>query len=59
VRIDLAASVTYDFKEGSQQHAQSFASFQAHVLDSFKKNSEADSAAFLLELLLEHGGKIL
>jgi hypothetical protein len=59
IRIDVAASLTYDFEEGNEQHAQSFASFQKRVLDSFKKDSEAESAAFLLDLLFEQRDNIL
>jgi len=52
IRIDMATSIDYDFAEGSEQHAQTFAPFQSKVLESFKKGSEAESATFLLELLL-------
>ena len=54
IRIDVAKSVVYTFRDDSEEHAQSFASFQERVLQSFNKESEAESAAFLLELLLEH-----
>lgn len=58
IRIDVAAKVTYNF-EGHEQHAQSFAPFQASVLDSFKKNSDGESAICLLELLLSQKSNIL
>ena len=59
IRIDMAATVEYDFDEEHEEHAQSFVGFQNRVLESFKKGSEAESAAFLLELLLEQSDKIL
>jgi hypothetical protein len=59
IRIDNAATVEYEFEEENEQHAQSFVNFQNRVLESFKKDSEAESAAFLLELLFEQSAKIL
>jgi hypothetical protein len=53
IRIDIAASVTYEFEDGAQ-HAESFSKFQNCVLQSFKQKTEPESAASLLELLLEH-----
>lgn len=55
IRIDVASSVTYTFEdEDRQEHAESFVGFQRRVLQSFKQRSEPESAASLLELLLEH-----
>ena len=59
IRIDVANSVEYEFAEGSEEHAESFESYESRVLQSFQKNSEAESAVFLLELLLEQSANIL
>lgn len=59
IRIDVASSVEYEFAEGSEQHAESFVNFESRVLESFKKGSEAESAVYLLDLLLEQSANIL
>ena len=59
IRVDQAATVTFDFGENEDQHAQSFSNFQANVLQSLKKSSEAESATFLLDLLLNQSEQIL
>ena len=59
IRIDVASSVEYEFAEESEEHAESFVSYESRVLESFKKGSEAESAAFLLDLLLEQSSNIL
>ena len=52
IRIDVASSVSYEFEEGSEEHAESFSNFEKKVLQSFKQSTEAESASFLLDLLL-------
>jgi hypothetical protein len=52
IRIDHATSITYDFG-AEDQHAQTFAPFQAGVLESFNKETEAESAIHLLNLLMD------
>ena len=59
IGIDLASSVSYEFKEGSEEHAESFATYESRVLQSFKQNTEAASATFLLDLLLDQSANIL
>ena len=58
IRIDVAVKVEYDF-EGKEEHSQSFAPYQAAILDAFHKSSEAESAVCLLELLLAQKGNIM
>ena len=36
IRIDVASSVSYEFEEGSEEHAESFSNFEKKVLQSFK-----------------------
>ena len=59
IGIDLATSIEYEFAEGSEEHAESFVSFESRVLQSFKQGSEAANAIYLLDLLLEQSANIL
>ena len=59
IGIDLASSIEYEFAEGSEEHAESFVSYESRVLQSFKQSTESASAIFLLDLLLEQSANIL
>ena len=59
IHIDLASSVEYEFAEGYEEHAESFENYESRVLQSFKQESEAAKAIFLLDLLLEQSANIL
>ena len=59
INIDLASAIEYEFAEGSEEHAESFVSYESRVLQSFKQSTESASAIFLLDLLLEQSANIL
>ena len=55
----MATEVEYEFAEGFEEHAESFENYESRVLQSFKQDSEAAKATFLLDLLLEQSANIL